>query len=143
MLRHAREQRCDDPAAFRRGMRNLVESARAGERGAFNLRHLKVGEVLLEVTSLVRTHHVQPDPVFTTLVCAIVVLEGLGRQLDPTLDLFAVNPKKTEEPRKKLIDLSKSSQASKITNWRHRKGRATRAPLRGMCCYAALVPRLV
>jgi len=90
MLRHAREQRCDDPAAFRRGMRNLVESARAGERGAFNLRHLKVGEVLLEVTSLVRTHHVQPDPVFTTLVCAIVVLEGLGRQLDPTLDLFSV-----------------------------------------------------
>ena len=51
---------------------------------------LKVGEVLLEVTSLVRTHHVQPDPVFTTLVCAIVVLEGLGRQLDPTLDLFSV-----------------------------------------------------
>ncbi|EOD21463.1 hypothetical protein EMIHUDRAFT_241143 [Emiliania huxleyi CCMP1516] len=49
-----------------------------------------VGEVLLEVTSLVRTHHVQPDPVFTTLVCAIVVLEGLGRQLDPTLDLFSV-----------------------------------------------------
>ena len=40
----------------------------------------------------------------------------MGRIMTGTLDLFAVNPKNTEEPRKKLIDLSKSSQASKITN---------------------------
>ena len=33
---------------------------------------------------------VQVDASFTTLVCAIVVLEGLGRQLDPSLDLFSV-----------------------------------------------------
>ncbi len=36
------------------------------------------------------THQVQVDASFTTLVCAIVVLEGLGRQLDPSLDLFSV-----------------------------------------------------
>ena len=90
MLTHAKEQRCADPAAFKRGMAELVASARAGERGAFNLRNLKIGDVLLEVTSLVRTHQVQVDASFTTLVCAIVVLEGLGRQLDPTLDLFSV-----------------------------------------------------
>ena len=41
---------------------------------------------------------------------------AMGRIMTSTLDLFAVNPKKTEEPRKKLIDLSKSSQASKITD---------------------------
>ena len=90
MLTHAREQRCDDPAAFKAGMKRLVASARAGERGAFNLSNLRIGDVLLEVTDLVRTHRVQADPSFTTLVCAIVVLEGLGRQLDPTLDLFSV-----------------------------------------------------
>ena len=30
------------------------------------------------------------EPNFTSLVMAIVVLEGLGRQLDPSLDLFSV-----------------------------------------------------
>ena len=90
MLTHAREQRCADPAAFKEGMRQLVAKAGAGQRGLFNLGHVKIGEVLLEVTSLVRTHQVQADPTFTTLVCSIVVLEGLGRQLDPSLDLFSV-----------------------------------------------------
>ena len=90
MLSHAKEERCTDPAAFKLGMKRLVESARAGDRGSFNLRNLRIGDVLLEVTSLVRTHQVQADPTFTSLVCAIVVLEGLGRQLDPTLDLFSV-----------------------------------------------------
>ena len=51
---------------------------------------MRIGDVLLDVTSLVRTHSVKADPSFTTLVMAIVVLEGLGRELDPTLDLFSV-----------------------------------------------------
>ena len=58
--------------------------------GAFALEKLRIGDVLLEVTNLVREHRVQVDPTFTTLVCSIVVLEGLGRQLDPSLDLFTV-----------------------------------------------------
>ena len=90
MLRNAREHECDEPASFRAGMRDLVGRARAGQRGAFNLAHLQIGEVLLEVTDLVRTHRVKVEPNFTTLVMAIVVLEGLGRQLDPKLDLFSV-----------------------------------------------------
>ena len=90
MLTRAKEQRCAEPEAFKAGMRELVAAARAGERGAFNLSNLRIGDVLLEVTNLVRTHQVQVDASFTTLVCAIVVLEGLGRQLDPTLDLFSV-----------------------------------------------------
>ena len=32
----------------------------------------------------------QVEPNFTNLVMAIVVLEGLGRQLDPSLDLFSI-----------------------------------------------------
>ena len=47
-------------------------------------------QVLLDVTSLVRTHRVKVEPNFTNLVMAIVVLEGLGRQLDPSLDLFSI-----------------------------------------------------
>ena len=39
------------------------------------------------ITSVVTA---QVEPNFTNLVMAIVVLEGLGRQLDPSLDLFSI-----------------------------------------------------
>ena len=96
MLSRSREHRCTDPAAFEEGMRQLVAKARPVTRfgmplpGAFALNKLRIGEVLLEVTSLVRTHRVKVEPNFTNLVMAIVVLEGLGRQLDPSLDLFSI-----------------------------------------------------
>ena len=37
---------------------------------------------------LVREHHVRIESNFTNLVMGIVVLEGLGRQLDENLDIF-------------------------------------------------------
>ena len=65
MLSRSREHRCTDPAAFEEGMRQLVAKARPVTRfgmplpGAFALNKLRIGEVLLEVTSLVRTHRVK------------------------------------------------------------------------------------
>ena len=56
-----------DPAAFEEGMRQLVARARPVTRfglplpGAFALNKLRIGEVLLDVTSLVRTHRVKVD----------------------------------------------------------------------------------
>ena len=88
MLANAREHEATTPPAFAR-MRRLVAKARPTD-AAFSLGKVQIGEVLLEVTSLVRTHRVKVESNFTTLVMAIVVLEGLGRQLDPTLDLFSV-----------------------------------------------------
>ena len=86
MLRRAPHQQCADPAAFREGMARLVKAARVD----FCLRELRIGQVLLEVSALVREHRVAVDGAFTSLVMSIAVLEGLGRQLDPTLDLFSV-----------------------------------------------------
>ncbi len=37
---------------------------------------------------MVRQHHVRIESDFTNLVVSITVLEGLGRQLDPEVDLF-------------------------------------------------------
>lgn len=89
MLEGSPQQRCDRPDEFRAGMAALV--ARAFDRnGAFNLHALRISDVLMEVMGLVRTHHVQVDPTFTTLVLSISVLEGLGRQLDPQLDIFSI-----------------------------------------------------
>ena len=90
MLEHATHHECVDPQGFEDGVERIVRGVGLGARGAFNLRALKIGDVLLELTTLVRLHRVKIEPNFTTLVMAIVVLEGLGRQLDPTLDLFAV-----------------------------------------------------
>eukprot|EP00900_Chrysochromulina_parva_P007116 jgi/Chrpa1/16405/Chrysochromulina_OHIO_Genome00005193-RA len=90
MLEHSPEHACEDPTAFEEGVQRIVQGVGLGSRGAFNLKALKIGDVLLELTTLVRVHRVKVEPNFTTLVTAIVVLEGLGRQLDPTLDLFAV-----------------------------------------------------
>lgn len=90
MLSRATAHECTDAEGFRSGMAALVHRARGGEEGTFfSLRSLRIGEVLLDVTQLVRHHGVKMDPNFATLVAAIVVLEGLGRQLDPSLDLFA------------------------------------------------------
>jgi aarF domain-containing kinase len=71
-------------------VQRIVSGVGLGAAGAFNLEALRIGDVLLELTTLVRVHQVKVEPNFTTLVMAIVVLEGLGRQLDPTLDLFEI-----------------------------------------------------
>ena len=43
-----------------------------------------------EPSSITSVVTAQVEPNFTNLVMAIVVLEGLGRQLDPSLDLFSI-----------------------------------------------------
>jgi len=40
---------------------------------------------------------------------------AMGKIMTNTLEVFAVNPKNCEEPKRKLIDFSKSSQISKVT----------------------------
>ena len=53
-----------------------------------NLAEVRIGSVLQEVMALVRKHQVQIDPAFTSLVTSMVIVEGIGRQLVPDLDLF-------------------------------------------------------
>jgi aarF domain-containing kinase len=110
----------EDPGAFLDGMEDLVrrwvgDRAAAPAAGAagggcggvaaeaaaasasaspapasFNLAAVEIGSVLREVLDLVRTHRVQVDPSFTSLVTSIVIVEGIGRQLVPDLNLFAL-----------------------------------------------------
>lgn len=88
MMENATEQQCADPDAFQAGVERIVKGLGLGGDGSFNLGTLKIGDVLIDVTSLVRQHRVKVEPNFTTLFTSIIVLEGLGRQLDPSLDLF-------------------------------------------------------
>ncbi|MBN2575769.1 MAG: AarF/ABC1/UbiB kinase family protein [Deltaproteobacteria bacterium] len=47
------------------------------------------GKVLLDMLGLLRRHRVRMAPAFTIVNIAIAVTEGIGRQLDPELDIMA------------------------------------------------------
>ena len=47
------------------------------------------GKLLLDMLGLLRRHRIRMAPAFTIVNIAIAVTEGIGRQLDPDLDLMA------------------------------------------------------
>lgn len=59
------------------------------ERKTFTLGTISIGELLEKIMTMVRAHHVRMEGDFISVVVAIFLLEGIGRQLDPDLDLFA------------------------------------------------------
>jgi ubiquinone biosynthesis protein len=52
------------------------------------LGEVKVSTVAFDVMNIVRHHRVRVDPTFTMCIIAIAVTEGIGKQLDPKLDLM-------------------------------------------------------
>ncbi|GFO54276.1 ubiquinone biosynthesis protein UbiB [Geomonas sp. Red276] len=51
------------------------------------LKDIEVGRMLLEFIDLVSTHRIQIPPDLTFLVKVLVVVEGMGRELDPQFDM--------------------------------------------------------
>ncbi|MCA9579836.1 MAG: AarF/ABC1/UbiB kinase family protein, partial [Myxococcales bacterium] len=51
------------------------------------LGEVEVSEIVAGMMNILRRHHVQVDPVFTVVNLGVVVAEGLGKQLDPDIDL--------------------------------------------------------
>jgi aarF domain-containing kinase len=58
------------------------------KRKTFSLGQIKISDILTEVLKAVRDHHVKMEGDFVNTVISILLLEGIGRQLDPGLDLF-------------------------------------------------------
>ncbi len=54
------------------------------------LSELEASKVLMGMMNVLRRHRVQVDPVFTVVNLAMLVAEGLGKQLDPDLDLIGL-----------------------------------------------------
>ena len=52
------------------------------------LHEIEASQVLAGMMNILRRHRVQIDPVFTVVNLAMLVAEGLGKQLDPDLDLI-------------------------------------------------------
>jgi aarF domain-containing kinase len=88
---HLMVERCRQPEAvidqeiFALKMQHLVLGVKSK---TFALGNIKIGDVLNEVLSMVRGHHVRMEGDFVNVVISILLLEGIGRSLDPNLDLF-------------------------------------------------------
>ncbi|KAH8808561.1 hypothetical protein F5884DRAFT_375382 [Xylogone sp. PMI_703] len=50
---------------------------------------MKIGDILHEVLSMVRSHHVRMEGDFVNVVISILLLEGIGRSLNPNIDLLS------------------------------------------------------
>ncbi|OCH86059.1 ABC1-domain-containing protein [Obba rivulosa] len=74
-----------DPETFALRMQHIVLNVK---RKTFSLGQIKISDILTEVLRAVRQHHVKMEADFVNTVIAILLLEGIGRQLDPDLDLF-------------------------------------------------------
>ncbi|OJJ46349.1 hypothetical protein ASPZODRAFT_151918 [Penicilliopsis zonata CBS 506.65] len=88
---HLMVERCRQPdqvvdsEVFALRMQHLVLGVKSR---TFALGNIKIGDVLSEVLSMVRSHHVRLEGDFVNVVISILLLEGIGRNLDPDLDLF-------------------------------------------------------
>jgi aarF domain-containing kinase len=74
-----------DPEVFALKMQHLVLSIKSR---TFALGSVKIGDILSEVLTMVRGHHVRFEGDFVNVVISCLLLEGIGRNLNPDLDLF-------------------------------------------------------
>ncbi|CAO1631933.1 unnamed protein product [Jaminaea pallidilutea] len=88
---HLMVERCRTPdlvldkQGFAMKMQRLVLSVKSK---TFSLAQIKISDVLTEVLMAVRDHHVKMEADFVNTVISILLLEGIGRRLDPSMDLF-------------------------------------------------------
>jgi ubiquinone biosynthesis protein len=74
----------EDFASFRASLATLLERT-----SVHRMAEVHPGKVLFDMLGLLRRHRVRMAPSFTVVNIAIAVTEGIGRQLDPELDLMA------------------------------------------------------
>ncbi|XP_071005270.1 uncharacterized aarF domain-containing protein kinase 2 isoform X1 [Oncorhynchus clarkii lewisi] len=85
ILNHARTNECQDVPRFKKEMAELVDHALSN---TLSLGKVQVTDLLSRVFGLLITHKVKLESNFASIVFAIMVLEGLGRSLDPNLDIL-------------------------------------------------------
>jgi aarF domain-containing kinase len=85
-------ERCRQPDAvidqevFALKMQHLVLGVKSR---TLALGNMKIGDILNEVLGMVRNHHVRMEGDFVNVVISILLLEGIGRSLNPDIDLLS------------------------------------------------------
>ncbi|KAI0477551.1 ABC1 family protein [Xylariaceae sp. FL0804] len=89
---HLMCERCRQPEAvvdqevFALKMQHLVLSVKSR---TLALGSVNIGDILQQVLDMVRQHHVRMEGDFVNVVISILLLEGIGRSLEPSLDLLS------------------------------------------------------
>ncbi|OAA79384.1 abc-1 [Akanthomyces lecanii RCEF 1005] len=89
---HLMCERCRQPEAvldkevFALKMQHLVLSVKSR---TLALGNVKIGDILQQVLAMVRGHHVRLEGDFVNVVISILLLEGIGRSLNPDVDLLS------------------------------------------------------
>ncbi|KAJ3559965.1 hypothetical protein NM688_g2 [Phlebia brevispora] len=74
-----------EPETFALKMQHIVLNVK---RKTFSLGQIMISDILQSVLKAVREHHVKLEADFVNTIISVLILEGIGRQLDPGLDLF-------------------------------------------------------
>lgn len=74
-----------DPEVFALKIQNLVLNVK---KRTLALGNISFGDIIGQVLSMVRTHHVRMEGDFINVVLSMLLLEGIGRSLDPNIDLL-------------------------------------------------------
>lgn len=92
MVERARYERCSSipggKHAFASGVANIVSEFHDRSKQGLTLGAVRVGSLLGRVLDLCRKYGVEIDPAMAAVVVSMLVLEGLGRSLDPDLNLM-------------------------------------------------------
>jgi aarF domain-containing kinase len=92
MVERARYERCSQVEggveAFSKGVGELVSEFHDNRKKGLTLGAVRIGSLLGRVLDLCRVHQVEIDPAMANIVISTLVLEGLGRSLEPNLNLL-------------------------------------------------------
>ncbi len=85
MIIHAPHQDCRDPDAFKHDIDQIFQAVID-----LPMSEIEIAAVLSQIMNAVRRHRIKIESAFTSVNVGIMVLEGLGRQLDPDINLLEV-----------------------------------------------------
>jgi ubiquinone biosynthesis protein len=77
----------EDPHTYEAFRASVIDFV--GRYWGQRLADMQVGKVLIDMLGILRRHRIRMTPAFTIVNIAIAVTEGIGKQLDPDLDLMA------------------------------------------------------
>jgi aarF domain-containing kinase len=92
MVERAQFERCSQIEggvdSFASGIADIVSEFHDRRKEGLTLGAVRVGSLLGQVLDLCRLYGVEIDPAMANIVISTLVLEGLGRSLEPSLNLF-------------------------------------------------------
>lgn len=92
MIERAKYERCSTMPngieEFSMGIHNIVADFHDRRKDGLTLGAVRIGSLLTRVLDLCRVYGVEIDPAMANVIISTLVLEGLGRSLEPSLNLI-------------------------------------------------------